>query len=261
MFLERDAFPRECNVRLDDRHSVHGEASSPTQGRRYTSYRNLLETVLTLLLLLPAVAVILIVAILVKLTSRGPFLYLQKRVGRHGQIYTLYKIRTMFHDCERLTGPRWATVQDPRITPVGRCLRRLHVDELPQLWNVLRGEMSLVGPRPERPEIAEHLERLIPRYRDRLAVRPGLTGLAQVQLPPDCDLASVRCKLAYDLYYVQHLCSSLDLRILLCTGCHLLGIPFAFSNRYLKLPSGKLVEQAYPGVLANGKVDLTMQVS
>src|SRR5207302_9032414 len=108
----------------------------------------LTETVLTLLLLLPAALVILIAALLVKFTSRGPILYLQRRVGRNGQIYTIYKIRTMFHDCERFTGPRWATVQDPRITPVGRWLRRLHVDELPQLLNVLRGEMSLVGPRP-----------------------------------------------------------------------------------------------------------------
>lgn len=261
MFLERDALPGECKIRLDKPHSVPRETPSPAQLPRRTSYRNLLETVLTLLLLLLAVPVMGFAAFLVRLTSRGPIFYLQKRVGQQGRIYTLYKIRTMFHDCERFTGPRWATAQDPRITPVGRCLRRLHIDELPQLWNVLRGEMSLVGPRPERPEIAEHLERLIPRYRERLAVRPGLTGLAQVQLPPDCDLDSVRAKLAYDLYYVQNLRSSLDMRILLCTGSHLLGIPFAFSNRFLKLPSGHQVEQAYPGVVANGKADLTMQVS
>jgi lipopolysaccharide/colanic/teichoic acid biosynthesis glycosyltransferase len=261
MFLERDAFPRERNLRLDDPHSVNGQAIGPTRGGRYISYRTLTETVLTLLLLLPAVPVIVIAALVVKITSRGPIFYLQRRVGRKGQIYTLYKIRTMFHDCERFTGPRWATAGDPRITPVGRWLRRFHVDELPQLGNVLRGEMSLVGPRPERPEITEHLERLIPGYVERLVVRPGLTGLAQVQLPPDCDLASVRTKLAYDLYYVQNLSSSLDLRILLCTACLLLGIPFAFSNRFLKLPNGTLVERAYQGVLANGKVDLTMQVS
>jgi lipopolysaccharide/colanic/teichoic acid biosynthesis glycosyltransferase len=266
MFLERDAFPTERTVRLDDAHSINGQALGgqalgPPRRRRYTSYRSLTETVLTLLLLVPAVPVILLASLLVKLTSRGPTFYLQKRVGRNGKVYTLFKIRTMFHDCERFTGPRWATVQDPRITLVGRWLRHLHIDELPQLCNVLRGEMSLVGPRPERPEIAEHLERLIPGYRERLLVRPGLTGLAQVQLPPDCDLASVRTKLAYDLYYVRYLSSSLDLRILLCTACHLLGIPFAFSNRFLKLPSGNAVERAYQGVLTNGKLDLTLQVS
>jgi lipopolysaccharide/colanic/teichoic acid biosynthesis glycosyltransferase len=151
-----------------------------------------------------------------------------------------------------LTGPRWATVRDPGITPIGRWLRRFHVDELPQLWNVLRAEMHLVGPRPERPEIGHHLERLIPRYQERLAVRPGLTGLAQVQLPADRDLASVRAKLAHDLYYVQHLSLSLDLRILLCTGCYLLGMPFPVVNRLLKLPGGAIVEQVYQGALAVG---------
>jgi lipopolysaccharide/colanic/teichoic acid biosynthesis glycosyltransferase len=210
------------------------------------------ETCLALLLLLPALPIMLAAALLVKLTSRGPIFYLQRRVGLGGRIYTMYKVRTMFHDCERLTGPRWATAQDPRITPVGRWLRRFHVDELPQLWNVLRGEMSLVGPRPERPEIARHLDRMIPGYRQRLAFRPGLTGLAQVQLPPDTDLASVRTKLAHDLFYVHRLGLSLDLRILLCTACRLFGIPFRLTNRLLKLPAGVLVEQAYQGAIANG---------
>jgi lipopolysaccharide/colanic/teichoic acid biosynthesis glycosyltransferase len=261
MFLERNALPMERNVRLDDPHPLNGQASASAREGSHASGRSVTEIVLTLLLLIPAVPIILVAASLVRLSSRGPIFYLQRRVGQHGQIYTLYKIRTMFHDCERFTGPRWASAGDPRITLVGRWLRRFHVDELPQLWNVLRGEMSLVGPRPERPEIADHLERLIPGYRQRLAVRPGLTGLAQVQLPPDCDLASVRAKLAYDLYYVQNANSSLDMRILACTGCLILGIPFALSNRFLKLPNGNLVERAYQGVLANGKVDLTMQVS
>lgn len=261
MFLERDAIPRERSIRRDDRHSVPGQAIAPIQEGCAPSRTTISEAVLTLLLLIPAVPVIVVAAILVKLTSRGPVFYHQKRVGQNGRTYTLYKIRTMIHDCERHTGPRWATAHDPRITRVGRWLRRFHIDELPQLWNVLRGEMSLVGPRPEWPEIADHLEQLIPRYRERLAVRPGLTGLAQVQLPPDCDLASVRAKLAYDLYYVQQLSWWLDGRILLCTGCLLLGVPFAYSNRWLKLPNGNCVEQAYQGVLRNGKVDLTIQVS
>ena len=111
----------------------------------------------------------------------------------------------MYHDCERLTGARWSTPGDNRVTWIGKILRATHIDELPQLFNILRGEMSLVGPRPERPEIVVGLELAIPCYRDRLQVRPGVTGLAQVQLPPDTDLESVRRKVAYDLYYIERL--------------------------------------------------------
>src|SRR5207248_4660391 len=139
--------------------------------------------------------------LLVKLTSPGPMLYTQTRLGRRGRPFTIYKIRTMLHDCESLTGPQWSTPGDTRITRVGRWLRRTHIDELPQLWNVLRGDMSLVGPRPERPEFIPELENAIPFYRDRLLVRPGITGLAQVQLPPDTDMDSVRRQLAHDIYY------------------------------------------------------------
>jgi lipopolysaccharide/colanic/teichoic acid biosynthesis glycosyltransferase len=142
----------------------------------------------------------------------------------------------MVHNCEKWSGPLWSVVGDPRVTPTGRILRRLHVDELPQLWNVLRGEMSLVGPRPERPEIVAALEKAIPRYRERLRVCPGVSGLAQVQLPPDTDLHSVRRKLACDLYYVERGSFWLDLRLLLCTSCYLARIPYSFSRRLLRLP-------------------------
>ena len=133
--------------------------------------------------------------------------------ARDGRPFTLFKIRTMAHDCEKASGARWSTPGDPRITRVGAFLRKTHLDELPQLWNVLRGDMSLVGPRPERPEFTPLLEQVVPHYRDRLAVRPGVTGLAQVQLPADTDLDSVRRKLAYDLYYIRHLNGWLDLRL------------------------------------------------
>src|SRR5205823_316253 len=113
---------------------------------------------------------------------------------------------------------RWSIPGDPRVTLIGQVLRRTHLDELPQLLNVLRGDMSLIGPRPERPEFLPELEAAFPRYRDRLAVRPGVTGLAQVQLPADSDLDSVREKLRHDLYYIQHLGPWLDLRILICTA-------------------------------------------
>src|SRR5262245_15585779 len=171
-----------------------------------------------------AAPVILLAALAVKLTSRGPAFYTQTRVGRNGRLFTIYKIRTMIHNAESLTGPRWAIPGDPRITRLGQLLRASHLDELPQLFNVLRGDMSLTGPRPERPEFVRELEKALPSYRQRLAVRPGVTGLAQVRLPADTDLESVRRKLQYDLYYIRELSPWLDLRLVLCTACHMLGV-------------------------------------
>ena len=162
--------------------------------------------------------------ILIKLTSPGPVIYSQTRLGRHGRPFTIYKLRSMTHNCESLTGALWSTPGDCRVTAVGRWLRRTHIDELPQLWNVLCGEMSLIGPRPERPEFLPQLEQAIPCYRQRLEVRPGLTGFAQVQLPPDSDLESVRIKLAYDLYYLRHLGPLFELRIYVGTVWKLLGL-------------------------------------
>jgi lipopolysaccharide/colanic/teichoic acid biosynthesis glycosyltransferase len=203
------------------------------------------DFLLAVLLFILTLPLMILAMTLVKLTSSGPAIYSQTRVGRHGRLFTIYKIRTMVQDSERLTGPRWTAPGDPRITWVGRFLRRTHLDELPQLWNVLRGEMSLVGPRPERPEFVDQLERAIPCYRDRLLVRPGVTGLAQVQLPPDTDLDSVRRKLACDLYYVQRVSLWLDLRILLSTVSGMLGIPFAVPRTLLRIPSGSAVDEAY----------------
>lgn len=199
----------------------------------------------SLALAVPGAPVALVAAVLVKLTSRGPALYSQTRLGRHGKPFRIYKIRTMVHECEKHSGPQWASAGDSRITPLGRVLRKLHIDELPQLWNVLRGDMSLVGPRPERPEFVPQLEQAIPCYRDRLLVRPGVTGLAQIQLPADTDLASVRRKLAYDLHYVQHVGFWLDVRILVGTGFYVLRVPFRVTRALLRVPSGRPVEQAY----------------
>lgn len=185
---------------------------------------------------------IVLVAIAVKLTSRGPAIYCQTRTGKDGVPYSIYKIRTMTHNCESTTGARWALPCDPRITWVGRFLRCTHLDELPQLWNILRGEMSLVGPRPERPEFVVRLRQVFPDYCERLAVRPGVTGLAQIQLPADTDLASVGRKLAVDLYYVNRRTLWLDLRIILGTACTVLGIPFPVPRLLLQLPDGNAVE-------------------
>jgi lipopolysaccharide/colanic/teichoic acid biosynthesis glycosyltransferase len=198
-------------------------------------------------LLVPAAPLLLLSALLVKLTSRGPVFYAQTRLGRHGRPYRIYKVRTMYHECERQSGPRWSTAGDPRVTPVGRLLRRTHLDELPQLWNVLKGDMSLVGPRPERPEFIPALERCLPHYRQRLLVRPGVTGLAQVQLPADTDLESVRRKLAYDLYYVRKLSPWLDLRLLLGTALKVLGVSPPLLGMLFRMPSREAVEDDYRG--------------
>ena len=150
------------------------------------------------------------------------------------------------HDCERATGPQWAKARDPRATPLGRVLRATHLDELPQLWNVVRGEMSLVGPRPERPEFVRELERVIPNYRERLRVRPGITGLAQVQLPPDEDLAGVTRKVAYDVYYVERISPWLDLRILMGTALKLSGASFHSIRWLVALPRQDVILGSRP---------------
>lgn len=188
--------------------------------------------------------VLLLLAVLVKLTSRGPVIYRQVRVGLGGEPFMILKVRSMYHDCERVSGPKWSTENDPRVTPIGRLLRKTHLDEIPQLWNILKGEMSLVGPRPERPEFVRELEKALPRYPERLNVKPGLTGLAQVNLPPDVDQNAVRRKLVYDLYYVTFGNVWMDLRLLLSTGLFLTGIPFGVSTRWLGIGPDTVREAA-----------------
>ena len=183
-------------------------------------------------MLLVGLPLMLVCVLLVRLTSRGPAIYTQTRVGRGGRVFTLYKIRTMYHDCERQTGPRWSPPNDPRITPVGRVLRKLHLDELPQLFNVLKGDMNLIGPRPERPEIVARLRDSVPGYDRRHAVKPGITGYAQIHLPPDTCLRSVKNKLVFDLFYIRHRSPRLELYILLATGLKLFGL----KKLYQRLP-------------------------
>jgi lipopolysaccharide/colanic/teichoic acid biosynthesis glycosyltransferase len=205
------------------------ERSAPalTQAQRfYLPIRRCLDFSAGLLLTLVALPVVLLAALAVRLTSRGPAFYTQTRTGKNGKPFTIFKIRTMIHNCESLTGPRWTIPGDPRVTPVGWLLRRTHIDELPQLWNVLKGQMSLIGPRPERPEFVDELAQVIEDYENRHIVLPGITGLAQVQLAPDTDVASVRRKLAYDLHYVENMSLWLDMRILLATALHMLGMSF-----------------------------------
>jgi lipopolysaccharide/colanic/teichoic acid biosynthesis glycosyltransferase len=217
--------------------------------RWYLPCKHVLDFAAALLLAVFALPVVAVSALSVKLSSRGPAFYTQARVGRNGRIFTIYKIRTMIHNCESLTGPRWSMPGDPRVTPLGWFLRVTHLDELPQLLNVLRGDMSLIGPRPERPEFVPELERAMTGYGQRLAVRPGVTGLAQVQLPADTDLDSVRRKLAYDLYYVRCVHPWLDVRLLICTAFYAVGVPFSLLSRLLGVPRGAAVERSMQGML------------
>jgi len=195
---------------------------------------DLLVSGTSLVLLLP---LMLVIAVAIPLESRGPIIYSQERVGMnrrrraprsmngderrtgpaYGKTFRIYKFRSMVSDAERGTGAVWATSRDPRITRLGRLLRRTHLDELPQLINVLRGEMSVVGPRPERPEIFEHLAPQIPGYADRCSVLPGITGLAQVAHCYDSSLQTAARKVQYDLYYIRFANVLLDVKIMAAT--------------------------------------------
>ncbi len=192
-----------------------------------------IDRAIALALLVPALPVIGLLVLVVRLTSPGPGIFSQRRVGRDGREFTMYKLRSMRNDAERHTGAVWCRPGDARVTRIGRILRATHLDELPQLFNVLRGDMDLVGPRPERPESTPNLEQRIPGYNRRHAVRPGITGLAQINLPPDTDLDSVRRKLQLDLAYVREASLWLDVRILLCTALKLLGVDGKVAAAYL----------------------------
>jgi exopolysaccharide biosynthesis polyprenyl glycosylphosphotransferase len=162
-----------------------------------------------------ALPLMLLVALAVRLSSPGPVIYHQSRVGQHGRVFTVYKFRSMRADAEAKTGAVWAKAGfDPRVTPVGRLLRRARLDELPQLWNVLKGDMSLIGPRPERPEFVDRLRLELPGWALRERVRPGITGLAQVH---DTYHSHPREKLRFDLAYVYNYSLTLDLSILVRT--------------------------------------------
>ena len=213
-------------MNIDAPSPIDWAAHAPRQAR-YVTAKVGVEWFFALALLVLGSPFMLLLAMAVKVTSRGPAFYAQTRLGRHGRVYRIFKLRTMVQNAEAQTGPVWARKDDQRITSIGRFLRGTHLDELPQLWNVLKGEMSLIGPRPERPEIARRIERQIPGFRGRLLVRPGITGLAQMSLPADnpedMELSGVRKKLSHDLYYVREVNLLLDLRIALSTPCYFLA--------------------------------------
>lgn len=172
---------------------------------------SLIVSIIGSIVALPLVPVI---ALAIRLTSPGPILYRQKRVGHGGKVFDCYKFRTMHVNAEADTGPTWARANDPRVTRVGRVLRHTRLDEIPQLWNVFKGDMNLVGPRPERPGFVQWLASEIPHYRLRHTVRPGLTGWAQIRYHYGSSLEDAREKLRFDLFYVKNMSAGLDLLIL-----------------------------------------------
>jgi lipopolysaccharide/colanic/teichoic acid biosynthesis glycosyltransferase len=207
----------------------HIRVATDVQQSRYFRVKDVIERVAAALLLLLGLPLIGLLMLLVRLTSRGPGIYRQARLGRNAKVFYIYKIRTMRQDAEEKTGPVWAKPHDVRVTSLGRFLRKVHLDELPQLINVAKGEMSLIGPRPERPEIAAVLVETISGYSDRMAVLPGVTGLAQINLPPDSTEDDVRRKLLLDMKYIRQAGFWLDARILMSTFVRLIGLPGAWA--------------------------------
>jgi sugar transferase (PEP-CTERM system associated) len=188
------------------------------KGRLLQATKRFVDVTVAALGLLLALPLLAVIAIAVRLTSAGPALYAQERVGQFGRLFTLYKFRSMRSDAEVGTGAVWAVQDDPRVTPIGRFLRRSRLDELPQLWNILTGSMSLVGPRPERPEFVASLTTDIPFYGQRHIVKPGLTGWAQVSYSYGDGIEGTMEKLQYDLFYIKNLSIPLDLFVLFMTA-------------------------------------------
>ncbi len=185
--------------------------------RQMLAYQELFNMVFASVSVVVSLPVMLLTAIAVRLSSAGPVLYRQVRTGLDGKPFTLYKFRSMYVNAEAETGAVWATRDDPRVTRVGRIIRKLRLDELPQLFNVLKGEMSIVGPRPERPEFVQALSEQIPYYRQRNCVRPGITGWAQINYKYGDTLEDTITKLEYDLFYIKNLSFRLDTYVIFHT--------------------------------------------
>ncbi|SDD59517.1 TIGR03013 family XrtA/PEP-CTERM system glycosyltransferase [Kordiimonas lacus] len=179
--------------------------------------KRILDLTVSLLFGLLVSPLLIAAAIAIKLTSRGPVFYLQERAGLNGKTFRLVKLRSMRVDAETQSGPQWAEEKDPRITPIGAFLRQSRLDEMPQLWNVFKGDMSFVGPRPERPFFVDQLEQQIPFFRERHCVKPGMTGWAQIRYPYGASVEDAKRKLEYDLYYIKNYSLFLDLLIIIQT--------------------------------------------
>lgn len=189
-----------------------------SSGRRLSSIgKRVFDLIASLVLAVLTFPLVVLTAIAIKLESKGPALYRQERVGLYGEGFSLLKLRSMAQDAEGVGGAVWAQENDPRVTRIGKWIRKLRIDELPQIWNVLRGDMSFVGPRPERPTFVSDLETKLVYYAERHMVKPGITGWAQINYPYGANLEDARHKLEYDLYYAKNYTPFLDILILLQT--------------------------------------------
>ncbi|TWU44323.1 UDP-glucose:undecaprenyl-phosphate glucose-1-phosphate transferase [Novipirellula aureliae] len=207
----------------------------PASRQPFFARKYALERIVGAIALVLFSPLILILWAVVKLTSPGPGFYKQSRMGLNGQTFEMVKLRSMVFDAEKPGKAVWCVRGDSRITPLGRWLRKLHLDELPQLFNVARGEMSLVGPRPERPSICDTLADEIDNYYRRLTVKPGVTGLAQINLPPDETIEDVKRKQVLDLLYICETNTWMELRILAATGLRMVGIKGETVMRWMRL--------------------------
>ena len=229
----------EVSIHVAQPSSMTGGSSiivaTPPNRTSYQRVKRALSRLIGFVTLFAVTPLIALCAVLVRLTSAGPCFYSQIRLGYCGRQFRIYKLRTMRYRCEDGTGAVWSTVRDPRVTRVGRILRRLHLDELPQLWNIARGDMCFIGHRPERPEIVEKLLEDVPNYNDRLTVFPGLTGLSQVLQTADTGVEDARTKLRNDKEYQRRECFSLDVRIVVGTAMVILGFARPTVARLLRL--------------------------
>lgn len=222
---------------------------------RYFRRKYALERSLATVLFVAVSPLIALLVVLVRLTSKGPGIYSQQRVGLHGELFDVYKLRSMYSNAESGGRPVWCKKGDKRITPLGKLLRKTHLDELPQLWNVVKGEMSLTGPRPERPEICEELATFIDDYYRRTVIKPGVTGLAQINLEPDQTRGDVRRKQFLDVHYIQTANLWLDVRMLAAT-C--LRVCFIRGSRAMKLMSLCRLDLVQQNVLPEEGDDLLL---
>lgn len=179
--------------------------------------KRLMDIFISFLILILSSPITLLTAVAIKIDSKGPVFFKQERLGQNGKPFNVIKFRSMIQDAEKYTGPVWSTKDDPRVTRMGKFVRKVRIDEIPQMFNVLKGEMSLVGPRPERAYFVEKLSQEIPYYRRRLKVRPGVTGWAQIKHKYDESIEDVKIKLKYDLFYIENMSLRMDFKILLRT--------------------------------------------
>lgn len=239
-----------------------GNHALPSKGPQQGRFKRFLDLIVASLACVFALPIALLVALAIRLDSRGPILYSQERVGidrrrrrgrsakskdrrkvqGYGRPFTIYKFRSMVSDAEKKTGPVWAADHDPRATRVGAFLRRSHLDEIPQLLNVLRGDMSMVGPRPERPQLFGNLVAQVPQYALRCRVLPGITGIAQIKNGYDDSLQSAARKVEYDLYYIRNSSTLMDIQIMAATALVLARgkqhDPSALPGQVRRIPTG-----------------------